>query len=229
MTVTETAARRSLPQRARNWFLWRAGPGLSKVGEKLGLNWLTYNPFLYYSFNELALRNAPGVLGAITAQFPKAQKFIDVGCGGGAFAAHAGRIGKTVQACEYSPHGRKYARRQGVDVHAFDLTQDTPTDITDHFDLAYCFEIAEHLTPDMGLNLVRFLVGKADTIVFTAAQPGQQGSGHINEQPKAYWIERFEAAGARYDEAAAQALSKAFAAAGVSSWFPNNVVVFHTV
>src|SRR5262245_28130945 len=111
MTVMDAPARRSLPQRAKNWFLWKAGPGLSKVGEKLGLNWLTYNPFLYYSFNELALRNAPGVLGVIFGRFPDAKTVIDVGCGGGAFAAHAGgKLGKQVVACEYSPHGRKYAK-----------------------------------------------------------------------------------------------------------------------
>ena len=29
-------------------------------------------------------------------------------------------------------------------------------------------------------------------MVFTVAQPGQGGKGHINEQPLNYWIEKFE-------------------------------------
>lgn len=217
---------KSLPQRARDWFMWRAGPALSRVGEKAGWDWLVYNPLLYYSFNELALQNAPGVIGAIAARFPNARSYLDVGAGGGAFAAYAGKVGKRVVACEYSPHGRKYARKQGVDIHAFDLTQTPPTDIQGRFDLAYCFEIAEHLPPEIGLNLVRFLVERGETIVFTAAQPGQGGSGHINEQPKEYWVERFQSAGARYDPVASDDLAGAFRAAGVSTWFERNVLVF---
>lgn len=222
----DAVARKSLPQRIRDFILWHGGPALSRLGERLGLNWLVYNPFLYYSFNQLALRNAPGVIGAISAQFPAAKTYLDVGCGGGAFAAQVGRVGKVATACEYSPHGRKLARQQGVDVHAFDLTQPDPTDIAGRFDLAYCFEIAEHLTPEIGGALVKFLVDKAPLIVFTAAQPGQEGSGHINEQPQEYWIERFQQAGARHLHAPSQALSRAFAAAGVSTWFANNVLVF---
>lgn len=224
----DATAPKPITARARDWFLWRVGPGLSKVGERLGLNWLVYNPFLYHSFNELALRNAPGVIGAISGQFPKAQTYIDVGAGAGAFAAQVGRIGKTAVACEYSPHGRKYAAKAGVDIHAFDLTQSEPTDIPGRFDVAYCFEIAEHLPPEIGMALVRFLISKGRTIVFTAAQPGQEGTGHINEQPREYWIERFEGAGAKYDAAATAKLSKAFGEAGVSHWFHDNVSVFTT-
>lgn len=219
--------RRSLSARAKNWFLWRAGPGLSKVGEKLGLDWLVYNPLLYHSFNELAHRNAPSVLGAIAARFPEAQRYIDVGAGTGAFAAQAVKMGKTVVAIEYSPHGRAYARKQGVDVHPFDLARPTPTDVTGVFDLAYCFEIAEHLPPHLGDRLVDFLVERAPVIVFTAAHPGQMGSGHINEQPKSYWIDRFEARGAKFDNETSESLSREFSAAGVSTWFETNIAVFN--
>ena len=222
----EAVARKPLQKRVKDFIMWRGGPALSRVGERLNLNWLTYNPLLYYSFNELALQNAPGVIGAISARFPEAQSYIDVGAGAGAFAAQAGRSGKSVAACEYSPHGRRYARKAGVDIHPFDLTQPEPTDIVGEFDLAYCFEIAEHLTPEIGEALVRFLVSRAPLIVFTAAQPGQEGSGHINEQPKAYWIEKFAKAGAHQDIESSEALSRDFAAAAVSSWFENNVIVF---
>lgn len=218
---------KSIAARAKDAFLWKAGPALSKVGERTGVDWLTYNPLLYFQFHELAKRNAPGVVGTIAAHFPSASTWLDVGAGTGAFAAHAKSLGKQVRACEYSPTGRAYARKQGVDSRPFDLTQEPPTDIAGTFDLAYCFEIAEHLTPEVGERLVAFLVGKARTIVFTAAQPGQGGSGHINEQPRAYWIERFTAHDeVSYDPDATARLSAAFAEAGVSDWFENNVSVF---
>ena len=35
--------------------------------------------------------------------------------------------------------------------------------------------------------------------MFTAAQPGQDGTGHINCQTKAWWAERIQLRGLEYD------------------------------
>lgn len=63
------------------------------------------------------------------------------------------------------------------------------------YDLALCLEVAEHLTPLAGDELVRQLCRSAQAIAFSAAIPGQGGSGHLNEQWPAYWEERFAAQG----------------------------------
>jgi hypothetical protein len=45
--------------------------------------------------------------------------------------------------------------------------------------------------------------------VFTAAQPGQWGDGHINCQPKEFWIKLFESEGWSYDETATRDFTRA--------------------
>jgi SAM-dependent methyltransferase len=199
---------------------------LSRLGERLHSNWLTYNPLHFYSFHEHALRNAPGVVRCLKKAFPTAQTYLDVGAGSGAFAAECARSGLTVMACEHSPAGRRLAKRQGVDIRAFDLAMDPPSDIDGRFDVAYCFEVAEHLPPALGERLIAFLAKKGRTVIFTAAMPGQRGTGHINEQPREYWISRFTREGAQYLAGDTLALSRAFASENLAPWFEANVSVF---
>ena len=59
------------------------------------------------------------------------------------------------------------------------------------FDLALCIEVAEHLRAERGDELIEYLCARADSVLFSAAVPGQGGTGHINEQPQSYWHARF--------------------------------------
>lgn len=62
-------------------------------------------------------------------------------------------------------------------------------------DLALCIETAEHLPPDRADWLVTLLVTTGRVVFFSAAQPGQGGTGHLNEQPREWWLEKFKARG----------------------------------
>lgn len=65
-------------------------------------------------------------------------------------------------------------------------------------DLVTCWEVAEHLpeaSADRFVESLASLVAPGGRLVFTAAAPGQPGHGHINCQPKAYWIEKLSLAG----------------------------------
>ena len=203
------------------------GRRLSLLGEKLNIHWLIYNPIHFMHFHEHGLENAPGVIRAFKSVFPDAQNYIDVGAGTGAFAAEAQRAGRKVVACEHSAKGRKVAARQGVDSRPFDLMKDPPAQLEGSFDLAYCFEVAEHLPPELGERLVRYLAGLAPLVIFTAAHPGQGGTGHINEQPKTYWVEQFQKAGMRHDTDLSGRVAAAFKAQDVKApWLIENVLVF---
>jgi SAM-dependent methyltransferase len=203
------------------------GRRLSLLGEKLNIHWLIYNPIHFMHFHELALENAPGVIRTFTSIFPNASRYVDVGAGTGAFAAEAQRAGRQVLACEHSPKGRKVAARQGVDCRAFDLMKEPPAQLEGRFDLAYCFEVAEHLPPQLGQRLVRYLAELAPLVIFTAAQPGQGGTGHINEQPKNYWVEQFQKAGMRHDADLSQRVATGFKTQDVKApWLIDNVLVF---
>ena len=94
-------------------------------------------------------------------------------------------------------------------------------------DVAYCLEVAEHLTPELGDRLVTFLTLVASRVVFSAAHPGQGGAGHINEEPREYWTARFlrRGFGERID--LTRQLRSAVVARGVGgAWFPTNLAVY---
>jgi SAM-dependent methyltransferase len=79
----------------------------------------------------------------------------------------------------------------------FISTQDLnkPFEIKEHYDLALCLEVAEHLLPETSDLLINELTKFADIILFGAAIPGQGGNNHINEQWPEYWIEKFSQRG----------------------------------
>ena len=68
------------------------------------------------------------------------------------------------------------------------------------FDLVWCAEVVEHIHPRYEKHLLRTLMNHGDLIILTAAQPGQGGEGHFNEQPFEYWIAKFRAREYSYDE-----------------------------
>jgi SAM-dependent methyltransferase len=59
------------------------------------------------------------------------------------------------------------------------------------FDLAMSIEVAEHLPRERASTFVDDLCALADTVLFSAAIPGQGGVGHINEQWQSYWVSLF--------------------------------------
>jgi hypothetical protein len=128
-------------------------------------------------------------------------------------------------ALERSRAGRVMATLQRVPSAPFDLRDPAPPQRCG--DLAYCFEVAEHLPPDLGDRLVTFLAASAPIVVFTAAHPGQGGYGHVNEQPPSYWTERFRTAGMEPSLDETAALKRAFRSNGVQApWFDENALVF---
>jgi len=55
------------------------------------------------------------------------------------------------------------------------------------FDLVLCLEVAEHLDARWAGHLIDLLTRHGDLVLFSAAVPGQGGSGHVNEQWPEYW------------------------------------------
>jgi hypothetical protein len=99
-----------------------------------------------------------------------------------------------------------------------DLTQ--PIDLGIQADLVVCLEVAEHLPPEAAPVLVDTLCRHGKRILFSAAPPGQGGTGHLNEQPPAYWAELFARHGYRYQDIVRHRLSPE-----VSPWYRHNTVL----
>lgn len=202
---------------------------LRRLGERWQVHWLIYNPLLFLYYHRSAIANAPGVIRAMRDVFPQTMQWADVGAGSGAYAARAVRSGVAVVSYEHSLFGRFFANLQGVRARAFDLRTARPPTLRDSVDLAYSFEVAEHLPPDLGDSLVAFLAKLAPIVVFTAAPPGQGGTGHLNEQPRSYWIERFARHDMQLSIKLSERLRSRFAAVIVDApWLVRNLMVFVT-
>jgi len=68
------------------------------------------------------------------------------------------------------------------------------------FDLVLALEVAEHLPETSADHFVSTLINHGDTILFSAAVPGQGGQHHVNEQWPAYWMMKFSAHGYHFHD-----------------------------
>jgi 2-polyprenyl-3-methyl-5-hydroxy-6-metoxy-1,4-benzoquinol methylase len=69
-----------------------------------------------------------------------------------------------------------------------------PEMVQHQFDWVISTEVAEHLPKECAKDFIRLLTNSVyplGKIFFSAAQPGDGGEGHYNEQPKKYWRDMF--------------------------------------
>lgn len=95
--------------------------------------------------------------------------------------------------------------------------------------LVICFEVAEHIDPTNNDNIVNQIyqcMVSGSTLMFTAAQPGQGGVGHINNRKKVYWKEKFEQIGLVYDEKTLKDCIEFCKQGYHMGWFVNNLLCF---
>lgn len=182
------------------------GARVSMLGEAVGNERLVYNPWTFDMFHRLAVETAPAIASAVLTRYPDCRRVVDIGAGTGAHVAELRRRGIDCTGYEYAATARQMAHdRLGVTLKPFDLTAAEPWD-GKRYDLALSLEVAEHLPPNLGQKLVETCVKAAPIVLFSAAPPGQGGQGHINEQPKSYWLEHFARHGYRLNEEATAAL-----------------------
>lgn len=166
-------------------------------------------------------RSARQLLPLVRSQVD-VSSVVDVGCGTGGWLRVWMELGvKDVLGID-GDHVPKSLLRVSADrVMNHDLR--TPLEPPRRFDLALCLEVAEHLPAEIGPRLVRLLCRLSDVILFSAAQPGQGGERHVNEQPLAYWQEQFESNGYRtFDSLRPYVLS----VRGVEPWYRHNTLMF---
>ncbi|HSL24324.1 MAG TPA: class I SAM-dependent methyltransferase [Vicinamibacterales bacterium] len=159
------------------------------------------------------------------------RSVLDVGCGSGALLRAIGRAAPVVRrlGLEHSPEALRRARSHGVEARPFDaMALDGSSarrlrhELGD-WDLVTCFEVAEHLPPWRARPFVRFLA-QWDTLVFSAARPGQGGVWHLNEQHPRYWLKRFAACGMANDSKGGT-LRQGLAPLNLGPWYAANTLV----
>jgi SAM-dependent methyltransferase len=141
-------------------------------------------------------------LAALIVERFRPQALADVGCGDGKLLAAMNRVAPGVRATGYdsSIAALAAARKRGVMAEQFDLaftarrSSDALAARVRGCEVAVSLETAEHLPPWSARPFVHVLT-QAPVVVFSAAQPMQGGTMHMNERPRRYWIARFAEAG----------------------------------
>ena len=102
------------------------------------------------------------------------------------------------------------------------------------YDVAVCMEVAEHIPANGASRLVRNVTDSSSKFVWwTAAPPGQGGTGHINLKPPLYWIRLFEERGfIPMWESTYEAKTQMLKISDITQaypWFRDNVTIFKRV
>lgn len=151
---------------------------------------MPYDAAFFDTIREGIVRSAAAlapILATALAPAIDEHTVLDVGCGEGHWGAAMAEHGFIPKGIDANPD------RTVIDVLDHDLEQPLPP--MGRFDLALCLEVAEHLTPQRAPSFIAELCGLSDVIVFSAAIPGQGGTGHLNEQWPAYWTGLFAESG----------------------------------
>jgi hypothetical protein len=148
-----------------------------------------YDDKFYSETSGNSFCSALNVIPILTNLF-RPKSVVDVGCGKGFWLYVFAQNGVDILGID-----GEWAEPVVPHITA-DLEQ--PFTLDRKFDMALCLEVAEHLTPAAGEQLVSILCNVSNIIVFSAAPPGQGGENHINEQPLSYWQERFEKYGFKF-------------------------------
>lgn len=182
----------------------------------------------YYERNvsRRASASAPEMAAGIMDLFAP-ESLVDIGCGAGDLIAYLhDHYGVRVAGLERAAAAIEMAREKNLEVRQFDIeTQVTPA--YTGADVAVCMEVAEHVSGEASDFLVRLICDISEQILFTAAPPGQPGNGHINCQPREFWIKLFDRHGRIYDNYATRKLSQTWSKSGrVTSWYWRNLMIF---
>lgn len=123
---------------------------------------------------------------------PHVNRLLDVGSNIGQWSRAFAQLDVDVTACD-SPHMEShFIKTPGTVFRAVDLCLPL---LLGSYDLVVCLEVAEHIPVQFADVLIDSLCYHANTVVFSAATPGQGGHGHVNEQPFEYWAAKFSARG----------------------------------
>lgn len=154
------------------------------------------------------------------------ESMMDVGCGPGHLVKLATMLGSRTAFGVDINVGDGFHRDENHSVVSCDLIQGDVVGGT--YDLALCLEVAEHLPPESSDTLCDTLAqATGGTLLFSAATPGQGGSGHLHEMPHEYWREKLVARGLRFDPETTEKLRRTWGeVAPAAWWYGKNIQVF---
>lgn len=111
---------------------------------------------------------------------------IDVGCAIGEYVKWFNENGYLAWGIEGSNASQEFWLTPQISVT--DIREPLPDAVNKyHYNLAMSLEVAEHIEPEYTETYLENLTRLSETILITAAPPGQKGHGHVNCQEKGWW------------------------------------------
>lgn len=153
---------------------------------------------------------------------------IDWGCGIGAYLE--------------SGYNNNIQHLKGIDIGGDTVKNYTPQHIIKYIEYTDCtlplyfgeyecvisLETGEHIETSNSLQFVKNIINskaKNGTIIFSAAQPGQKGTGHINCQPKTFWLDIFGTFGVNIDLNLTKEVIGYWEGLGAPQYLLNNLMI----
>ena len=147
------------------------------------------------------------------------KTIVDVGCGIGTWLSVFKKHGAVeVVGIDNSDIAAENLHISPNEYLKHDLTK--PIFLDRKFDLVVSLEVAEHVPECFADEFVRTLVNLGDTILLSAAIPGQGGQNHLNEQWLGYWQKKFSKHGFHFHDAIRQ---KIWHNPNVEWWYRQNL------
>lgn len=137
---------------------------------------------------------------------------VDIGCGEGMLAARLAEHGWKIQGADGSPRAVA-GHVPGIEVELHDLAK--PNNPAGRHECVICTETAEHIPEEFADNVVANVAASGRSLmVWSAAKPGQLYPGHVNLQPREYWLEKLARYGWKLDEVKTAKLRERMVALG---------------
>lgn len=160
----------------------------------------------------------------------KPESIIDFGCGIGAYLEVGLKKGlKKIKG--YDINGeilKKYTNPKIFDyVEYIDCTE--PIKTNEKYFCSISIETGEHIETNKSDNLVKNITDATSDkgyVLFSAAKPGQNGTGHINCQPKIFWIKKFNNYNFFVDEKMTKLVSEKWKTLKSPKYIYENLIIF---
>ena len=186
-----------------------------------------YDQDFYAAQTPGSARSAAIALGRLF-EWVRPASVADVGCGTGAWLAAARKLGAReivgFDGDHVAPETLLIPPERFVPVQLECEDASATLAGTDcQFDMVMSLEVAEHLPHARSAGFVADLTRLGDLVLFSAALPFQNGTGHINEQWAEFWAILFRAQGFACFDALRPYLRTQ---EGVDWWYAQNILLF---
>jgi glycosyltransferase involved in cell wall biosynthesis len=215
--------RRTIADIARNeWSLGACGRRYNKIFQQLNdLYSGGWYQMREISFNQIEHEEGPFAkrLAEWIAENIKPETVLDVGCGPGTYVNAMRECGIEAIGIDNDPRiiGKDYLKHESL----FDTEEKSG--------LAVCLEVAEHIDPELSESVAKSVaetVLPGGILIWSAAHPGQGGTGHINCQPKEFWHGLLQSNGLARDRELENQMISHISNGYHMGWFIQNAMIF---